>query len=98
MFSIFNNFNNIAKYINFNFSDIIQNDIFILIGIYILYYIYKLYQYTDKCLLCFEKIEFISTEILPCNHRIHYDCLDKCIDNKCPLCEKEIIGLINRFS
>ena len=94
MFNIFNNFSN---YLDFNFLDVLKNDIFILIGIYILYYIYKVRQYKDKCILCYEKIEFISTEILPCNHIIHYDCLDKCVDNKCPLCDKEIIGLINHF-
>lgn len=50
----------------------------------------------NECIICFDNLNKYDFCILSCNHKYHYHCLKKWIENKntltkiCPICENNV--------
>ena len=51
----------------------------------------------DICIICTDSINTIDTIITKCNHKFHFECINKwlVIKPQCPYCRKDIYDLIH---
>lgn len=48
-------------------------------------------QTTKNCVICFDKIDFSTVNVLECGHCFHNNCIAQCVKNECPTCRATFI-------